>query len=60
MTGFTVFSKRIAHELTLRGFKIIGTGLNDAKPWLYVYYFEDTPDFQKALKEVTQRGGSHG
>lgn len=45
MNKFTVFSKRIAHELTLRGFKIIGTGLNDAKPWLYVYYFEDTPDF---------------
>lgn len=60
MNKFTVFSKRIAHELTNRGYKIIGTGLNDAKPWLYVYYFEDTPDFQQALKEVTSRGESHG
>lgn len=29
MKPFTVFSKRIANELTKLGFKVIGTGVND-------------------------------
>lgn len=45
MGNFTVFSKRVANELTKRGFKVTGTGVNDQKPWYYVYYFEDTPEF---------------
>lgn len=60
MKPFTVFSKRIANELTKLGFKVIGTGVNDQKPWLYVYYFENTPAFQEALRQITQRGGSNG
>lgn len=29
MKKFTVFSKRIANELAQRGFKVVGTGIND-------------------------------
>ena len=57
---FTVFSKRIANELVKRGFKVVGSGINDQKPWLYVYFFEDTEEFQAALRELTQRGGQSG
>lgn len=32
MRGYTIFNLRLAHKLTKKGFKIIGTGINNKKP----------------------------
>jgi hypothetical protein len=43
MKDFVVYTKRLANKLHSEGFKIIGTGIDNNKPWFNVYYFEDTP-----------------
>ena len=53
---YKVFTKRLANELCKQGFQIIGTEINNEKPWLYVYLFENTPEFLSALEEIL-RGG---
>lgn len=52
---FKVFTKRVAHELHKKGFKIIGTEINNEKPWFYVYLFEDTPELRAALAELSRK-----
>ena len=54
--GYKVYTKRIANELCRQGFKIIGTEINNQKPWLYVYLFEDSEEFRIALEGATKRG----
>ena len=53
---YKIFTKRLASELCKQGFQIIGTEINNEKPWLYVYLFENTPEFLFALEELL-RGG---
>lgn len=53
MKGYTVFSLRIAHELTKRGFNIIGTGINNKNPKCYCYHFEDSKELRAAVKELS-------
>ncbi len=59
MKPFMVYTKRIANALCQRGFQVIGTDINNEKPWLYVYLFEDTPELRQALAEEVQRGKSN-
>lgn len=47
---YKVFTLKLARQLCDQGFKIIGTVPNAKKPWLNVYLFEDTQEFQQALK----------
>ena len=47
-----VYSRAIAYQLRLRGFKIIRVGVNPTCPQYDCYYFNNTPDFQTALQEV--------
>lgn len=54
---YKIFTKRIANMLCQQGFQIIGTEINNQKPWLYVYLFEDTENFQAALQDAMKRGG---
>lgn len=49
---YIIFSLRIANELVRRGFNIVETGINIENPKLKVFYFEDTEDFRKNLKEI--------
>lgn len=53
MKGYTIFNLQLAHKLTKMGFKVIGTGINNKKPWLYCYHFEDSEELRKAVKELT-------
>jgi len=46
---FTVFSKQLANKLCKQGFNIVQTDINNEKPWLYVYYFEDSEELQEAI-----------
>lgn len=59
MKPFMVYTKRIANALCQRGFQVIGTDINNEKPWLYVYLFEDTPELRQALAEEVLRGKSN-
>lgn len=51
---FKVFSIKLARELGLRGFKLVGTEPNRKVPWYNVYLFEDTPDLRKAITEINK------
>lgn len=50
-----IFTKRIAHELCRRGFKIIKTEINNEKPWMYVYVFKDSEELKAALTELSNK-----
>lgn len=45
----------MAVYLRERGFKILGTEVNPNKPEFDVYLFENTPDFEAAMLEYTDR-----
>lgn len=47
---YKVFTKKLANKLCQLGFKIVGTEINNQKPWLYVYLFEDTPQLREAIE----------
>ena len=50
---YRIYTKRIAYELRKQGFKFLGTDINENFPQFLVYLFEDTPELQKALVEIT-------
>lgn len=52
MRTYKIYTKRIANQLCRRRFRMVGTDINDQKPWLTMYLFEDTPDLRKALEEI--------
>lgn len=53
MKTYTIYALRVARLLCKKGFKIVGTGINAQKPQFYIYYFEDTPEFRKALTSIS-------
>lgn len=53
MKIYKIFSATMASKLRKAGFWIIGTEPNMKKPWLDVFLFEDTPEFQQKLTELT-------
>lgn len=52
--GYKVFTKKLANKLCSKGFKIIGTEINNQKPWLYVYVFEDTAELREAVRKMKE------
>lgn len=54
MKTYKIFSKRKAHMLCNRGFKVVGTVINNLKPWLYVYLFEESEELKQAIKEISE------
>lgn len=53
MKIYKIFSSTMASKLRKSGFWIIGTEPNMKKPWLDVFLFEDTPEFQQKLAQLT-------
>lgn len=49
-----IYTKKIAYELRLRGFKILRVEPNETKPEFDTWIFENTPDFIEALTEITK------
>lgn len=45
-------SRRVAIELRRKGFDILNTTPDKSNPKFDVYIFNDTPEFQTALKEI--------
>lgn len=52
---FIVYSKRLALELRLKGFKILRTGVNPNHPQFDTYIFEDSHELQMAIKNQGKR-----
>lgn len=50
-----VFSRRVAHELRKKGFKIVGTEVNFRQPELDVYCFEKSDDLVRALYSIPKK-----
>lgn len=56
MQHYKIFSKVLANRLCSLGFRMIGTEINNQKPWLYVYLFEDSAALRAAVEEFIQEG----
>lgn len=56
MQHYKIFSKVLANRLCSLGFRMIGTEINNQKPWLYVYLFEDSTALRAAVEEFIQEG----
>ena len=52
---YRIYSRRIALELRRKGFKIIGTDINENFPQYDVYLFEDTEQLREELTKLSKR-----
>lgn len=53
---YKVFTKKLANILCKAGFQIAGTEINNDKPWLYVYLFEDSVELRDAIDKYIKEG----
>ncbi len=54
---YKVFTKRLANLLCEQGYRVVGTEINNRKPWLYVYLFENTEDLRASIEEFLSEEG---
>lgn len=58
---YKVFTKRLANLLCEQGYQVIGTEINNQKPWLYVYLFENTEELRASVERfLSEEGRKHG
>ncbi len=50
-----IFSRKLAYQLRLRGFSIVGTEPNSYKPQFDTYLFKDSVELREAMTEITQK-----
>ena len=50
---FKVFTKKLANALCKKGYKVVGTAINNEKPWLNVFLFEDSEKLRQDINEIT-------
>ena len=55
MRCYKVFTKRLANILCEQGFNFVRTEINNEKPWLYVYLFEDSEELRAAIQEFLDK-----
>ena len=53
--SYRIYSRRIALELRRKGFKIIGTDVNENFPQYDVYLFEDTEQLREELTKLSKK-----
>lgn len=51
MNEYRVYTIRMAHYLTAKGFKILRTTQDVKKPQFLNWYFENTPELSTAIDE---------
>jgi len=51
---YRIYSRWLAVELRKRGFKIIGTDINEYHPEFIVWIFEDSDALQAAIPELNR------
>ncbi len=52
---YKVFTTKIANALCKKGYRVIGTTINNQKPWLNVFLFEDTPELREDIQRLTKK-----
>ena len=52
---YIIYTKRVAIALQKLGFAIVKVGINPNKPEFNCYFFEDSVEFQSALRELTKK-----
>lgn len=52
---YKVFTTKVANALCKKGYRVVGTAINNQKPWLNVFLFEDTPELRAAIQELTNK-----
>ncbi len=52
---YRIYSRRIALELRRKGFKIVGTDINENFPQYDVYLFEDTEQLREELTKLSKK-----
>ena len=52
---YRIYSRRIALELRRKGFRIIGTDINENFPQYDVYLFEDTEQLREELTKLSKK-----
>lgn len=50
---YAIFSLRIAHQLTKKGFEVKNTGINTSNPKYKVFYFENSDELREAVRQLT-------
>lgn len=50
---FTIFSRWLAYELRMQGFRFIRMEVNRNYPQFNVWVFEDSAELQMAIKQLT-------
>ena len=55
METYKIYTKRIALALRKRGFKLIGTGINENFPQFDTYIFEDSEELRNAIFEINNK-----
>jgi hypothetical protein len=48
---YKIFTKKLANILCKKGFILLGVEVNNKKPWLYVYLFEDTDKLREFVQD---------
>lgn len=51
---FIIYSRQLAYELRLEGFKILRVEINPYKPQFDCYIFENTDAFQSAFSRLSK------
>lgn len=54
---FKIFSKTLANQLCKEGFAVVATEINNLRPWMYVYLFEDTPELRAHVARYSSNKG---
>ena len=55
MKEFTVYTRRIAYELRLKGFRILRTEINPKHPQFECWIFEKSPELLAAFEELARK-----
>ena len=52
---YKIYTRWLALELRRKGFKIIGTDINETHPQFDVWLFEDTPELHQMILLLTAK-----
>ena len=52
---YKVFTKELANALCKKGFRVVGTDINNQKPWLNIFLFDDTEQLRAAVSEEVNK-----
>lgn len=56
MKGYYVYTKKLANYLCRKGYKIIGNDINNQKPWLNVFIFDDSKELRNEIEKFKNGG----